>query len=101
MFPRGASEAAGSPEPTPVNAYNALQITGLVLLVAIALTARLSSTINHSTAWCNLIISLIFYAASCFLIMGKQYGPEPPFGLSKNACFYKLFFRVLCYRSDS
>ncbi|KAF9487730.1 hypothetical protein BDN71DRAFT_598577 [Pleurotus eryngii] len=88
IITREASEAAGSPDPALINAYNALQITGLVLLVAIVLTARLSPTINRSIAWYNLILSFIFYAVSFLLIMGKQYGPEPPFGLCLVQCLF-------------
>ncbi|KAL4257278.1 G-protein coupled receptors family 1 profile domain-containing protein [Pleurotus pulmonarius] len=88
MTLREASEAAGSPEHALVNAYNAVQITGLVLLVAIVLTARLSSTINRSIAWYNLILSFIFYAVSFLLIMGKQFGPEPPFALCLVQCLF-------------
>ncbi|KAJ8692562.1 hypothetical protein PTI98_009861 [Pleurotus ostreatus] len=88
IITREASEVAGSPDPALINAYNALQITGLVLLVAIVLTARLSPTINRSIAWYNLILSFVFYAVSFLLIMGKQYGPEPPFGLCLAQCLF-------------
>ncbi|KAJ8473636.1 hypothetical protein ONZ45_g16221 [Pleurotus djamor] len=112
---RESAEETGStptpPKPHLIAAFNAVQITGLVLLLLVILTSWLSPKVKRSIPWYNIIISWIFSAFSFLLIIGKQMGPEPPFGLcllqsifiyaapSMNACVclcfaMELFFSV-------
>ncbi|KAL4260432.1 hypothetical protein AB1N83_006581 [Pleurotus pulmonarius] len=105
------AEGAGSPNRALIAAFNVVQMTGLVLLLAVILTAWLAPSVKRSIAWFNVIISWIFSASSFLLLMGRQTGPEPPFGLclfqsmliyaapSMNACVcvsfaLELFFNV-------
>lgn len=72
---------AGSPASPLIAAFNGVQLTGLVLLSAVVLTAWLAPTVKRSPAWYNVIISWIFSSSSFLLLMGRQAGPSPPFGL--------------------
>ncbi|KAF7424535.1 hypothetical protein PC9H_009842 [Pleurotus ostreatus] len=105
-------QGAGSPASSPlIAAFNGVQLTGLVLLLAVVLTAWLAPTVKRSPAWYNVIISWIFSSSSFLLLMGRQAGPSPPFGLclvqsmfiyaapAMNACVclcfaLELFFSV-------
>ncbi|KAG9224960.1 hypothetical protein CCMSSC00406_0001889 [Pleurotus cornucopiae] len=106
-----SAQGAGSPNPALITAFNVVQMTGLVLLLAVILTAWLAPSVKRSIAWFNVIISWIFSASSFLLLMGRQTGPEPPFGLclfqsmliyaapAMNACVcvsfaLELFFNV-------
>ncbi|KAJ8521367.1 hypothetical protein ONZ45_g1942 [Pleurotus djamor] len=77
----GTGSTPTPPKPHLIAAFNAVQITGLVLLLLVILTSWLSPKVKRSIPWYNIIISWIFSAFSFLLIIGKQTGPEPPFGL--------------------
>ncbi|KAL0954454.1 hypothetical protein HGRIS_003430 [Hohenbuehelia grisea] len=82
-YPRDDSvnDGAGSPNPSLIAAFNATQIVALVLLVLILLPTILSPYVHRSVAWINIIISWIYSCVGFLLIIGHQYGKEPPFKL--------------------
>lgn len=92
--PQSAQGAGSPPNRALIAAFNAVQMTGLVLLLAIILTAWLAPSVKRSIAWFNVIVSWIFSASSFLLLMGRQTGPEPPFGLC-------LFQSMLIYAAPS
>ncbi|KAJ7030451.1 hypothetical protein C8F04DRAFT_1113710 [Mycena alexandri] len=75
----------GSPPPPspppPFVAFDVLQLTALVLLMAMMLPALLSQSVTRMKTWFNLIVACIIYCISFILLLGRQSGPEPPFSL--------------------
>jgi len=59
----------------------------VVVFVAIALSfftflpAILSKNVHRSIGWYSLIAAWLVYSLSYALLIGKQEGPDPPFGL--------------------
>jgi len=66
---------------TPIVIFDFLAAGGFAMLLATLLPAMLSRNIHRSETWFSMIIAWIVYALSYLLIVGHQFGPEPPPGL--------------------
>ncbi|KAJ6609040.1 hypothetical protein B0H10DRAFT_2065719 [Mycena sp. CBHHK59/15] len=66
---------------TEVAIFNAISFLAVFSLALVAATAYFSSTVHRSGLWFRHIISWILYSAVFLLLIGRQLGPNPPFGL--------------------
>ncbi|KAL4268392.1 hypothetical protein AB1N83_001586 [Pleurotus pulmonarius] len=76
-----SAPGASSPDSAVIAVFNTLQMTGLVLPLAVILTTWLAPTVKRFPAWYNVIISWIISSSSSLLLIGRQTGTKPPFGL--------------------
>lgn len=66
---------------TQITAFNILAFLGVFLNVAALAPALFLPTVHRRTTWYGLVTSWIIYSTSYLLLLGRQTGPEPPFGL--------------------
>ncbi|KAJ7180735.1 hypothetical protein C8R46DRAFT_1070436 [Mycena filopes] len=66
---------------TAVTAFNAFSFVGVSSLTLVAATAYFSSSVHRSGLWFRHILAWIVYSSSFLLLVGRQLGPAPPFGL--------------------
>jgi len=61
--------------------FNSLLLTGLLLLAVVILPPIFSRNVRRNALWFAFVGSWMLYCASCLLLVGRQLGPVPPFGL--------------------
>ncbi|KAL9714062.1 hypothetical protein Ac2012v2_002369 [Leucoagaricus gongylophorus] len=61
--------------------FDVLVLVGTVLSLCTFLPAILSKNIYRSIGWYSLMTAWLVYSLSYALLIGKQEGPDPPFGL--------------------
>ncbi|KAK0478841.1 hypothetical protein IW261DRAFT_189821 [Armillaria novae-zelandiae] len=68
---------------TLVVAFDALQVLGIVLLLALLAPALFSPNVKRTATWFGMIVSMIIYCVSYSILMfiGGQDGPEPSAGV--------------------
>ncbi|ESK88614.1 hypothetical protein Moror_3112 [Moniliophthora roreri MCA 2997] len=64
---------------TLVQVFNSLNILGLILLTFTIIPAIWSRTVHRMDAWYSLTISSMLYCISFLILIGHQFGKEPPF----------------------
>jgi hypothetical protein len=69
------------PREAYILAFDVLASCGFVFLGAILVTAMASKGTRRRGTWYSLIIAWMTYSAAYLLILGRQTGPEPVFGL--------------------
>ncbi|KAJ8074972.1 hypothetical protein PM082_019299 [Marasmius tenuissimus] len=79
-------EHPSSPQGAPAYvAFDVLQATALFLSLVTLIPAVISPKIRRMRTWFALMISAVVYCSSFLVLIGRQAGPEPPFGL----CVYQ------------
>ncbi|KAF8982517.1 hypothetical protein BDQ17DRAFT_816291 [Cyathus striatus] len=68
------------PETSQIILFNALSIMATIL-TTLVLGTVICAKLKRSNAWFSLLIACLTYSLSLLLIIGRQTGPEPPFGL--------------------
>lgn len=68
-------------EPVAILFYNVFELSGLVLLVLVLLTALLSHKVIRAGIWFNLLTAGILSTISQVLLLRRQTGPEPARGI--------------------
>ncbi len=66
---------------TVVAAFDAMVVIGIVAIVIVLVPAWRSTEIYRLRTWFALMIAGLVYSVSFFLIVGRQFGEEPAFGL--------------------
>ncbi|KAJ6489611.1 hypothetical protein C8R47DRAFT_1195989 [Mycena vitilis] len=64
-----------------VTLFNTFSFLGVFSLLLVIGTAYFSSTVHRSGLWFRHMIAWIIYSVSYLLLLGRQVGPTPPFGL--------------------
>ncbi|KAJ7584291.1 hypothetical protein C8J56DRAFT_1053746 [Mycena floridula] len=64
-----------------VLAFNILSFAGFFLLALVLIPVILSKQVHRNRTWFGVILAWMLYSLSYLLILGHQFGPEPPFGL--------------------
>ncbi|KAF9017591.1 hypothetical protein BDZ89DRAFT_1074683 [Hymenopellis radicata] len=64
-----------------VAAFDTLVVIGFVMIAIVLVPAWRSSEIYRLKTWFALMIAGLVYSVSFFLIVGRQFGEEPAFGL--------------------
>ncbi|XP_006459439.1 hypothetical protein AGABI2DRAFT_191416 [Agaricus bisporus var. bisporus H97] len=66
---------------TVVVLYDVIALTAMVMFICSFLPAIFSRGVQRSAGWYSLMTAWLVYALSYILLVGKQEGPEPAFGL--------------------
>ncbi|KAJ7043689.1 hypothetical protein C8F04DRAFT_1072970 [Mycena alexandri] len=61
--------------------FNTFSFLGVFSLTLVAATAHFAPSVHRSGLWFRHIIAWIVYSVSFLLLVGRQSGPAPPFGL--------------------
>jgi hypothetical protein len=61
--------------------FDAIVLVATILCLCTIVPAILSRTVHRSIAWYSLMTAWLVYSVSYGLLIGKQEGPNPPFGL--------------------
>ncbi|KAF9012147.1 hypothetical protein BDZ89DRAFT_483559 [Hymenopellis radicata] len=64
-----------------VAAFDTMVVIGFVMIAMVLVAAWRSSEIYRLKTWFGLMIAGLVYSVSYFLIVGRQFGEEPAFGL--------------------
>ncbi|KAJ7931580.1 hypothetical protein B0H13DRAFT_1958907 [Mycena leptocephala] len=64
-----------------VTLFNTFSFLGVFSLTLVVATAHFSPTVHRSPLWFRHMIAWIVYSVSFLLLIGRQSGPPPPFGL--------------------
>ncbi|KAJ7116063.1 hypothetical protein C8R44DRAFT_794053 [Mycena epipterygia] len=70
-----------APDRWSLDFFNSLYFIGLGLLAIVILPPLLSRNVSRGPLWFCFMGSWMLYCVSFLLIVGRQLGPEPPFGL--------------------
>ncbi|KAJ7590627.1 hypothetical protein C8J56DRAFT_538345 [Mycena floridula] len=65
----------------PVLAFDTLAFAGFFLLALVLIPVILFKQVPRNRTWFGLILGWMLYSVSYILILGRQFGPAPPFGL--------------------